>query len=76
MRKIAILLAASAALLLAGAFAFTADAITGGTALGLELLADRHGRLPRVGSRLRVRPDLGLPAAQGLLVRPLLEAMA
>lgn len=36
-----------------------------------EFLADRHGCLPRVRSRLWARADLGLPAAAGLLVRPL-----
>ena len=52
MRKIAILLAASAALLLAGAFAFTADAMTGGAALGLRSAAKNFSPIDTVACRV------------------------
>jgi hypothetical protein len=73
MRKFAFAIAAAALVLLAGA-------LTRGHDWKLDLkpplhcqefLADRHGCLPRVRSRLWARADLGLPAAAGLLVRPL-----
>ena len=52
MRKIETLLAASAALLLAGAFAFTADAITGGAALGLRSAAKNFSPIDTVACRV------------------------
>ena len=53
MRKIAILLTASAALLLAGAFAFTADAMTGGGGtLGLRSAAKNYSPIDTIGCRV------------------------
>jgi hypothetical protein len=52
MRRIAILLTASAALLLAGAFAFTADAMTGSGALGLRTAAKNFSPIDTVACRV------------------------
>ena len=51
MRKVAILLLASAALLLAGAFAFTADATTGSATLGLPAAAKHYSPVDRVACK-------------------------
>ena len=52
LRNVAILLAASAALLLAGAFAFNADAMTGGGTLGLRSAAKNYSPIETVGCRV------------------------
>ena len=75
MRKVAFAFAAAALMLLAGAFG--AEATTGAGILGLRATAQNFSPVEAVGCRT-VGPvcglgrNMGVPAAAGLLVRPLL----